>query len=262
MDWSHFIYFALTAMLFWVSGTFAAYRNRQSAAITACVIGIAVFGFYIAQIWTALGRPPLRTMGETRMWYSMFIALIGTAAYCRWRYSWILTFSTVMAGVFIGINIANQELFDTRLTPALQSPWFVPHVVVYIFAYAMIGMGVIAGIYSLWTADRRHSPGIDICDNLTGIGTAFMTLGMIFGALWAKDAWGHCWTWDPKETWAAATWLTCLTAIHLKHGYTGKRRTRVVVLAIAFVILQMCWWGINYLPAAQKSSLHVYGMAG
>ena len=196
------------------------------------------------------------------MWYSMFIALIGTAAYCRWRYSWILTFSTVMAGVFIGINIANQELFDARLTPALQSPWFVPHVVVYIFAYAMIGMGVIAGIYSLWTADRRHSPGIDICDNLTGIGTAFMTLGMIFGALWAKDAWGHCWTWDPKETWAAATWLTCLTAIHLKHGYPGKRRTRVVVLAIAFVILQMCWWGINYLPAAQKSSLHVYGMAG
>ena len=233
MDWSHFIYFALTAMLFWASGTFAAYRNRQSVAITACVIGLAVFGFYIAQIWTTLGRPPLRTMGETRMWYSI-----------------------------IGINIANQELFDARLTPALQSPWFVPHVVVYIIAYAMIGMGVIAGIYSLWTADRRHSPGIDICDNLTGIGTAFMTLGMIFGALWAKDAWGHCWTWDPKETWAAATWLTCLTAIHLKHGYPGKRRTRVVVLAIAFVILQMCWWGINYLPAAQKSSLHVYGMAG
>ena len=42
---------------------------------------------------------------------------------------------------------------------------------------------------------------MELCDNLVNVGLAFMTLGMLFGALWAKEAWGHYWSWDPKETW-------------------------------------------------------------
>ena len=48
---------------------------------------------------------------------------------------------------------------------------------------------------------------MSLCDNLVYVGMAFLTIGMLFGALWAKEAWGHYWNWDPKETWAAATWL-------------------------------------------------------
>ncbi len=44
-------------------------------------------------------------------------------------------------------------------------------------------------------------------DTLVYIGTAFLTFGMLSGALWAKEAWGHYWNWDPKETWALITWL-------------------------------------------------------
>ena len=51
---------------------------------------------------------------------------------------------------------------------------------------------------------------MDICDNLVQVGWVFMTIGILFGALWAKEAWGHYWAWDPKETWAAATWFANL----------------------------------------------------
>ena len=87
-----------------------------------------------------------------------------------------------------------------------------------------------------------------------------MPIAMLFGALWAKEAWGHYWSWDPKETWAAITWFAYLVYIHYRQIPTHKPRLALWVLIISFILLQMCWWGINYLPAAQGSSVHVYSM--
>ena len=101
-------------------------------------------------------------------------------------------------------------------------------------------------------------------DNLVYVGLAFMTFGMLFGALWAKEAWGHYWSWDPKETWAAITWIAYLVYIHYRLIPTPKgqelkaNRLALWMLIGSFVLLQMCWWGINYLPSAQGSSVHTY----
>jgi ABC-type transport system involved in cytochrome c biogenesis permease subunit len=85
-----------------------------------------------------------------------------------------------------------------------------------------------------------------------------MTFGMLFGALWAKEAWGHYWSWDPKETWAAITWFAYLIYIHYRQLPKHKPRLALWLLIISFVLLQMCWWGINYLPSAQGASVHTY----
>ena len=85
-----------------------------------------------------------------------------------------------------------------------------------------------------------------------------MTVGMLFGALWAKEAWGHYWSWDPKETWAAITWLAYLLYIHYRLMPGHRVRLALWHLLVCFVLLQMCWWGINYLPSAQGSSVHTY----
>ena len=87
-----------------------------------------------------------------------------------------------------------------------------------------------------------------------------MTIGMLFGALWAKEALGHYWSWDPKETWVAITWFAYLVYVHYRQLPTHRPRLALWVLLISFVLLQMCWWGINYLPSAQGSSVHVYSM--
>ena len=83
---------------------------------------------------------------------------------------------------------------------------------------------------------------------------------MLFGALWAKEAWGHYWSWDPKETWAAITWLAYLVYIHYRQLPRQRARLAHWMLIISFLLLQMCWWGINYLPSAQGSSVHTYSL--
>jgi len=158
---------------------------------TATLAGLAVFFAFILGMWISLERPPMRTMGETRLWYSFFLPLAGIITYSRWRYKWILSFSFILSLVFVCINLFKPEIHNKTLMPALQRPWFAPHVIVYMFAYAMLGAAAVMAVYLLWikkkTPEERE---MELCDNLVNVGLAFMTLGMLFGALWAKEAWG------------------------------------------------------------------------
>lgn len=259
ITWEHFVYFSVTALLLWVVGAYAAWRNKVGMAYTTTFLGLLTFFSFIVLMWISLERPPLRTMGETRLWYSFFLPFAGLMVYSRWKYKWILTFSTLMALIFIMVNLFKPEIHSKTLMPALQSPWFAPHVIVYMFAYALLGAATVMALYLLFF--KKSSPTVeeyDITDNLVSIGFAFMTFGMLFGALWAKEAWGHYWGWDPKETWAAITWFSYLVYIHYRRIPTHNPRLALWVLLVSFVLLQMCWWGINYLPSAQGSSVHTY----
>ena len=260
MNWDYFIYFAIVAVLFWAAGAYAAWRNKTGIASASTVLGLLVFFSFILSMWISLERPPLRTMGETRLWYSFFLSLVGLIVYSRWKYKWILSFSTVLALVFICVNLFKPEIHDKTLMPALQSPWFAPHVIVYMFAYAVLGAATVLAVFLLFKKKSLTSE-MDIADNLVYVGLAFLTIGMLFGALWAKEAWGHYWSWDPKETWAAITWLSYLVYVHYRLLPRHKERLALWSLIISFVLLQMCWWGINYLPSAQGSSVHTYNMS-
>lgn len=91
------------------------------------------------------------------------------------------------------------------------------------------------------------------------LGFVLLTFGLIFGALWAKEAWGHYWTWDPKETWAFISWLAYLGYLHLVACKTDPRKLQWY-LGLAFFVLLVCWFGVNYLPSAQNS-VHTYSGA-
>ena len=252
VTWEQFIYFAMAAVLLWAVGAWAAWKEKTAVAYMSTVVGLAVFFSFILMMWVSLERPPLRTMGETRLWYSFFLPLAGIIVYSRWKYKWILSFSTVLALVFICVNLFKPEIHSKTLMPALQSPWFAPHVIVYMFAYAVFG---VATLMALWMLVKGKAEALD---NLVYVGLAFMTIGMLFGALWAKEAWGHYWSWDPKETWAAITWFAYLIYIHYRQMPTHNPRLALWILIFSFVLLQMCWWGINYLPSAQGASVHTY----
>ena len=263
MSWDSFIFFAIASLLLWAAGAYFAWRSKRTAAIIVTTLGLAVFFAYILALWITLERPPMRTMGETRLWYSLFLPLAGLFIYTRWRYKWILSFSTVMATVFICVNIFKPEIHTKALMPALQSPWFAPHVIVYMFAYAMLGAAFLMAVWMLFSGSRAEARSrtdtMDSIDNMVYVGLAFMTFGMLFGALWAKEAWGHYWSWDPKETWAAATWMAYLVYIHYRLYPQHNQKVALWMIVVSFALLQMCWWGINYLPAAQGASEHTYG---
>ena len=261
MIWEQFVYLAAVSVLFWGVGAFAAWRDQKWLAFTATVLGLLAFFGYIVMMWVSLERPPLRTMGETRLWYSFFLPLIGLVVYSRWKYRWILSFSVVLSLVFICINLFKPEIHSKELMPALQSPWFAPHVIVYMFAYAVLGAATLMVVWMLFFHKAIATTSFSALDNLVRVGLTFLTIGMLFGALWAKEAWGHYWTWDPKETWAAITWLSYLTYLHYRRLPHYDSRLALWLLVVNFVLLQMCWWGINYLPSAQGTSVHTYNMS-
>ena len=262
MIWSYFIIFAVISVLLWAIGAWAAWRNRRIIAFGTTGLGLVVFFSYILIMWITLERPPLRTMGETRLWYSFFLPLAGIIVFSRWQYKWILSFSTLLATVFVCVNIFKPEIHSKTLMPALQSPWFAPHVIVYMMAYARLGAAVVMSVYLLFFKKGTDTnKEMEITDHLTYVGLSFMTLGMLMGALWAKEAWGHYWSWDPKETWAAITWLAYLVYVHYRQYRPLIVRPALWILIFAFILLQMCWWGINYLPSAQGMNVHTYNLS-
>lgn len=267
IGWDFFIWFGIAAVLLSAAGAVASmcandhwsqsslrYRRRRGVAITFASLSLTVMAAFIAILWVGLGRPPLRTMGETRLWYSFFALFAGLFTYLRWRYRWILSFSTVLATVFILINIFRPEIHDLTLMPALQSPWFIPHVTVYMFSYSFMGCAFLLALAGLFTTKNNI---MSAADTLVYIGMAFLTFGMLSGALWAKEAWGHYWNWDPKETWALVTWFSYMLYIHMRLLGRGSRKSLCLLLIFCFICLQMCWWGVNYLPTA-ADSVHIY----
>ena len=229
--------------------------SRRKAAVCLAMMASLLIAMFISMQWIVMDRPPLRTIGETRMWYSFFASLAGLFTYHRWRYKWILSFSTVLVTVFLALRIFKSGLSDDPLVPALQSPWFIPHVTVYMFSYSLLGCAFLIGLVGLFRKDAEEM--MPSADTLVYIGVAFLTFGMLSGAIWAKDAWGHFWSWDPKETWALVTWLMYLLYIHLRLYRRRNVKLLCILLIFAFACLQMCWWGINFLPSA-ADSVHVY----
>jgi ABC-type transport system involved in cytochrome c biogenesis permease subunit len=148
-------------------------------------------------------------------------------------------------------------LHSDTLVPALQSPWFKPHIIAYMLAYTLMAAAALIALFQLFS--RQQLKANSQIPVLVYVGISLITIGMLFGALWAKEAWGHYWSWDPKETWAAITWFAYLVYVHYRQIPTQRPQLALWVVIISFALLQMCWWGINFLPSAQDSSVHVYG---
>ncbi len=259
MSWSEFPWFAAPAALLWLAAGCAALKRPGSRWVDVCMLsGVVVFGAFIIALWAGLGRPPLRTMGETRLWYAFFLPLLGYLTYKRWGYAWLPLVTGLIACVFAGVNLARPEIHSAALMPALQSWLFVPHVVVYILSYAMLGVATIAAGAQLFAMrkGREDTALYGVIDNIVYAGFGFLMLGMLTGAFWAKEAWGHYWSWDPKETWAFITAAAYLAYIHIRlRGRFAK--AALWLLPAAFVLLMITWIGVSYLPAAQNS-VHVY----
>ncbi|CAM9093785.1 unnamed protein product [Discosporangium mesarthrocarpum] len=87
------------------------------------------------------------------------------------------------------------------------------------------------------------------------LGFPFLTIGIIAGAVWANEAWGSYWSWDPKETWALITWLVFASYLHVRliKGWQGKNPA--ILGSLGFFVVWICYLGVNFLG----QGLHSYG---
>ena len=143
LTWDSFLPFALAAAGLWALAALTALFHKGEGKSQMCLLalggGIVVYCIFIAGLWVGLERPPLRTLGETRLWYSLFMMVSAWMVYARWHYRWLPLTSLVVALVFIIINLVRPDIHDQSLMPALQSAWFIPHVTVYMFSYSLFG---------------------------------------------------------------------------------------------------------------------------
>nr|YP_010910826.1 cytochrome c biogenesis protein [Tillandsia landbeckii]QRH17863.1 cytochrome c biogenesis protein [Tillandsia marconae]UFJ44403.1 cytochrome c heme attachment protein [Tillandsia usneoides]QZR92075.1 cytochrome c biogenesis protein [Tillandsia landbeckii]WIL87015.1 cytochrome c biogenesis protein [Tillandsia landbeckii]WNV63851.1 cytochrome c biogenesis protein [Tillandsia landbeckii] len=87
------------------------------------------------------------------------------------------------------------------------------------------------------------------------LGFTFLTIGILCGAVWANEAWGSYWNWDPKETWAFITWTIFAIYLHTRTNINWKGTNSALVASIGFIIIWICYFGINLLGIG----LHSYG---
>tara|TARA_B110000238_G_scaffold185125_1_gene213096 strand:- start:330 stop:1268 length:939 start_codon:yes stop_codon:yes gene_type:complete len=90
---------------------------------------------------------------------------------------------------------------------------------------------------------------------IIGLGFPFLTIGIIAGGVWANEAWGSYWSWDPKETWALITWIIFATYLHsrITKGWEGKKTA--ILGGLGFFVIWICYLGVNFLG----KGLHSYG---
>lgn len=234
-------------------------KIRKIARMILIVSGL-LQTLHIVSRFILAGHTPITSQHEA----VVFFAWATTWAYLsfRWRYT-VKNFGTFVS-VFICCllfiaSFSSREF--TPLLPALQSNWLPVHAGVSIIAYGFLSLAFCGGLMYLLQERELKSkkfgyffsrfPSLDALDQLNShcltAGFVFLTLGIVTGSVWARQAWGTYWHWDPKETWSLITWFVYLVQLHQRYtvGWRGKRAAVMAIVGFAAVVFTL--WGVTYL---------------
>ena len=212
------------------------------------------------------GYVPLSNLYESLVFFALAMAVIYLFVEFRYQVRSIGAVASLVP--FLAMAYASLPSVESEiqpLIPALQSNWLIAHVMTCFLGYAAFAIACgISIMYLLRSASRNPETGLvsvfpdaETMDELThqmiAFGFLFLSIGIITGAIWADQAWGRYWGWDPKETWSLITWLIYATLLHarLMRGWTGKRIAFLSCLGFAAVLFT--YFGVNLLPG-----LHSY----
>ena len=214
----------------------------------------------LAARWVEAGRAPMSNMYESLLVMASGLVLcwilIGRSESFKGLGGW------VAAGACFIIALANLKDPSVRpLMPALRSNWLFYHVSVTMLGYGAFLLSTVAALALLAKArkDPSYEKGAgramsEFLFRANSLGFLLLTGGIILGSVWANEAWGSYWSWDPKETWSLITWFFYAVLIHLwrTKGWRGRRFAWATVAGFAFVMFT--YYGVNYL----LSGLHSY----
>ena len=250
-----------TAVLY-LAAWLALLRKRETAgrglmaAAWACNAGLVAFNGFVA------GEPPFGNMYHVQVVLSLCFPPLALAVAARPGLRWtVVYFAFVSALPLIGALFLERDMAWRRM-PALQSPWFVPHVLAYMIGYAL---AAVAFAMTLVSAAARTPPdqgGAETRDaelavyETLRLAFPFMTFGLFSGALWAEQAWGAWWSWDPKETWSLITWMLYVVYFHCR-ATPSLRPFALPAQILAFLALLTTFLLVNLLPRL-AGGLHSY----
>ncbi len=222
----------LLNITFILIGATAITRKRLLWAAVFCC-GIAILA---VRGWSA-GHMPMRNLFESFLWFAMLFPLC-TAL--EWHFTRVdtLRLDAALALVFFFPVVFVFKETLSPLPPALQSPFFVPHVFAYMAGYALMARAA----FLSWRSD------LHLADRSAVIGFFCITVGLALGSWWGNEAWGGYWQWDPKEMWSLATWLIYVGYFHIRLKPRATIWARVLLwLGLLFIILTVTWINLSKL---------------
>ncbi len=221
-------------------------------------------GFVIALasvIWRCVSvrHIPLQNLFEVFVFLGM--PAYPVSVFCRK----FLKINSEIPDVIIGIVVLFPAGFvfsqtPAQLPPALQSLLFGPHVLSYMLAYIILTKAAVEAAKGLAAKEQNNS--LIFAENarlLVNLGFPLLTLGLLLGSVWARQAWGRWWGWDPKELWSLATWLVYVSYYHWKYFFSSaskKNENAMVIWGFCFIVITLLMVNL----ARIFSGLHSYAV--
>ena len=215
-----------------LAGCGAALPGRWGRWFWRGVLPVAVAAVGVR--WAAVGHPPMRNLFEAFLWVPPI--LVGATLWTAWRDRLDSARMDALLGFLVAFPLAFVfSAAEGQLPPALQSPFFVPHVLGYMLAYALLARAFILECRGHTRASGRS----------VAWGFWLLSVALALGSIWGNEAWGAYWQWDPKEQWSLATWLIYAAYFHCRQS----RAWRVGLLGagLAAILLTATWINLSKL---------------
>ncbi len=236
------------------------------AAILLGFTGMMVRWYESYLLGADIGHIPVSNLYEVFVLFCLITALFTVFYEGKYETRQVSAFILLVISAAVGILLWYMTSRDAHeiqpLVPALQSWWMKIHVPANFIGYGTFALAAMVGIAYLVKSKgvlEDRLPSLEVLDDIMykaiAVGFAFFTIATILGALWAADAWGGYWSWDPKETWALIVWLNYAAWLHMRlmKGLRGQIAAWWAIVGL--LVTSFAFLGVNMF----LSGLHSYG---
>nr|YP_009369972.1 cytochrome c biogenesis protein [Boldia erythrosiphon]ARO90660.1 cytochrome c biogenesis protein [Boldia erythrosiphon] len=279
-----FIILLVSMFAYWLNIAFPKFQLLAKLGNFTTILANILISIILVYRWLDSGYFPLSNLYESLLfltWCLTIIQLVLEQKIHSQIIGGITSPITMFIVSFSSISLPKDMQKASPLVPALKSNWLMMHVSIMITSYAALILGSLLAILFLVIARgqdiqlkgsstimntnnnkiiiTKQLNLLESIDNLSyriiGLGFPMLTIGIIAGAVWANEAWGTYWSWDPKETWALITWLVFASYLHIRITKAWQGKRPAILASIGFIIVWICFLGVNFLG----KGLHSYG---
>ncbi|GGY09598.1 cytochrome c biogenesis protein [Pseudoduganella dura] len=266
------VFFFLSTLFYWIG---LAARSPAGGAIGSrlCWGGMLLGWTAMMVRWyesyligADVGHIPISNLYEVFILFCLITAMFHL--YYEQRYAtrqlgaFVMLIISAAVGFLLWYTVSRDAHEIQPLVPALQSWWMKIHVPANFIGYGTFALAAMVGTAYLlkshgYLVDRL--PSLELLDDVMyksiSAGFAFFTIATILGALWAAEAWGGYWSWDPKETWALIVWLNYAAWLHMRLMSGLRGRVAAWWAVVGLLVTTFAFLGVNMF----LSGLHSYG---
>ena len=270
----------------------AAFNEKSSSLVRFITVLVNFFiALQLLARWNISGHFPISNLYESLYFLAWGICLgqlLVEKEYTTPIISAIAIPIELLTVSFACFVLPDDLKLSSNLVPALRSSWLIMHVSVVMLSYAALILGSLLSASVLFIHKKEplqirssstgtggfrvnntypisnlfepiefsHSEQLDTLSYRSIlVGFVLLTLGLITGAIWANEAWGTWWSWDPKETWAFISWLFYAAYLHMRISKGWQGRRPALLATVGFFVVLICYIGVNFLGIG----LHSYG---